>query len=204
VVGQATSTSALGEGPAGFGLATTDHAAPSQLSTKVRPGFAAVEYVPTAKQLDAALHAIDLISTPVAPTGAGNDVSAQLVPFQRSTNAPAIPGSDPAVASFPVAKHRVGLGHATPVSQARVVELGTGTEMSTQVWPFQRSTSGLSGPEPNPPTAKQFVVPEQLRSTTAPSANPCGIWIGARRRTLPSQRSAYSARAGPPKLAGRP
>ncbi len=80
---------------------------------------------------------------------------------------------------------------------ARVVALGTGTEVSTQVWPFQRSTSGLSGPEPSPPTAKQFAVPEQAESTIAPSENPCGIWIGTRRRTLPSQRSAYSSRAGP-------
>jgi hypothetical protein len=139
----------------------------------------------------------------VAPAGVATDVSVQLAPFQRSTNEPATDGSDAGVASLPVARQSEGLGHETPVSHARDADAGTGTETSAQVLPFQRSTRGLSGPDPCAPTAKQLEASEQLRPSTEPTENPLGIWIGTRRRALPSHRSAYNARAGPPKP-GRP
>jgi hypothetical protein len=131
------------------------------------------------------------------------DVSVQLAPSQRSTNEPDTDGSEAEVASLPVARQSAGLGHDTPVSHARVVDAGTGTESSVQVLPFHRSTRGLCGPVPCVPTAKQLEVFEQLMSSTEPSENPFGIWTGTRRRTAPSHRSAYKARGGPPKL-GRP
>jgi hypothetical protein len=140
--GHATALSELPRLGTGFGLATTAHVAPFQLSTKVfpEPEIPAPWAVdPTAKQLVA--------PEQVTPRSAlaGRSVAFGLVmidhadPFQCSTNVFCVE----LTCDDPTAKQLKVVGQCTPYSSVTVEPAGFGSVTSDHAAPFQRSPNGV-------------------------------------------------------------
>jgi hypothetical protein len=172
--------------PAGFGLATIDHAVPFQRSTSVR-GVMPLLASPTAKQLVVLAHETPKRSLFPAPAGFGLATIDQAEPFQRSMSV--LAGLTP---DTPTAKQLVALGHETENRPGNGEPLGLGLATIDHTVPFQRRTSVLVSPfDWDAPTAKQLVVLAHAMSLryVPPPGVVATLGLAMIDQLVPSQRS---------------
>jgi hypothetical protein len=175
VLVHATPKRSLFAAPAGFGLATIDHAEPFQCSMSVLAGPRPA--TPTAKQLVALGHATENRPGDGDPLGLGLATIDHAVPFQRSMSVLVSPFDCDA----PTARQLVALAHA--MSSTYVPPPGAvatfGLAMIDQLVPFQRSINELfHRPSVTTPTARQVVAVGQATPVNTPLGAPAGLALG--------------------------